>query len=45
MSIAHHQLGTESQLRFEIDHTIRATVRDPHCIGTTFIRVADQSFC
>ena len=43
MSILHHQLRTESQLRFQIDHIIRATVGDPHCIGTTFIREADHS--
>ena len=45
MSILHHQLSTETQLRFYIDHTIRATVGDPHCIGTASIRVADHSSC
>ena len=45
MSILHHQLRTESQLRIQIDHTIRATVEDPHCIGTTSIRVVGHSYC
>ena len=45
MSISHHQLGTKSQLRFQIDHTIRATVVDPHCIGKTSIWAAGHSSC
>ena len=45
MSISRHQLATESQLRFKIDHTIRATVDDPRCIGTTSTRVASHFSC
>ena len=45
MSIFRHQLETESLLRFQIDYTIRATVRDPHCIAITSIRIAGHSSC
>ena len=43
MSISHHQLNTESQLLFLIDHTVRVTVRDHQCFGTISIHVADHS--
>ena len=45
MLISRHQLETESQMRFYIDYTIRATLGDPHCIGATSIRVAGCSTC
>ena len=45
MSIFRHLLETESQLRFQFDHTIRATEGDPHCIAKNSIRIAGHSSC